>query len=73
MAMGHPMTLDASLQRVIRAPASRVLTAMLFPNDPYFNVRGDESAQSNDSQGTTINGCPVRIDNVDLTVSFLAT
>jgi hypothetical protein len=46
MAMGHPMTLDASLQRVIRAPANRVLTAVLFPNDPYFNVRGDESADN---------------------------
>ena len=46
MAMLHPMTLDASLQRVIRAPASQVLTAVLFPNDPYFNVRGDDMADN---------------------------
>ena len=41
VAMIRPMTVDVSLQRVIRAPASQVLTAVLFPNDPYFIVSGN--------------------------------
>ena len=41
VVMNRPMTVDASLQRVIRAPASQALTATLFPNDPFFSVTGD--------------------------------
>ena len=45
VAMNGPMTVDVSLQRTIRAPASQVLTATLFPNDPSFNVSGDRFAE----------------------------
>ena len=40
-AMIGPTTIDAAMQQMIRVPASQVLTAILFPNDPYLNVRGD--------------------------------
>ena len=43
--MNRPTVIDASLQRVIRAPANQVLTATLFPNDPSFNVSGDTWAE----------------------------
>ena len=45
VVMNRPMTVDVSLQRVIRAPAGQVLTATLFPNDPSFNVSGDTWAE----------------------------
>ena len=45
VVMNRPTVIDASLQRVIRAPANQVLTATLFPNDPSFNVSGDTWAE----------------------------
>ena len=45
VAMNRPTIIDASLQRVISAPVGQVLTATLFPNDPFFNVSGDSFAE----------------------------
>ncbi len=39
-AMIRPTTIDATMQRIIKVPASQVLTAVLFPNDSYLSVNG---------------------------------
>ena len=44
--MIRPTTIDAAMQRVIRAPANRVLSAVLFQNDPYLNVIGGDDLQA---------------------------
>ena len=41
VVMNRPRAIDANLQRVIRAPASQVLTATLFRNDRFLNVSGE--------------------------------
>ena len=41
VVMNRPRAIDASLQRLIETPASQVLTATLFRNDPFLNVSGE--------------------------------
>jgi hypothetical protein len=39
--MNRSTTITTGMQRTMRASANQVLTTLLFPNDPYFNLGGE--------------------------------